>query len=132
MSAIGTSVATRARMRRPEQALQIQIVNALAVAAPECFVWHTPNGGKRTPTEAALFKALGVISGLPDLCVTWAVARIGFIELKADGGALTQNQEAVHRKLAGMGFSVAVARSVDEALSLLASWGAPIRGRVSA
>lgn len=118
--------------RRPEQALQIQIVNALRVMAPECFVWHTPNGGKRTPTEAAIFKALGVVSGLPDLCVTWAVGRIGFIELKAGGGALTPNQETVHATLTRMGFPVATCNSVDQAFEVLTSWGAPIRGRFAA
>lgn len=119
-------------MKRPEQRLHIAVINTLPLVAPECFTWHTPNGGKRTPTEAAVFKALGVVSGLPDLCVTWAIGRIGFIELKADGGALTPNQEAVHAKLKSMGFLVATARSVEEVLALLTAWGAPVRGRIAA
>ena len=33
------------------------------------MLYHVPNGGKRNPTEAARFKAMGVKAGVPDLCL---------------------------------------------------------------
>jgi hypothetical protein len=31
--------------------------------APNVFAFHPPNGGKRSPTEAAIFKGLGARAG---------------------------------------------------------------------
>jgi len=123
---------TGAARQRPEQALQIQIVNALHMVAPDVLVNHVPNGGYRTPAEARAFKAMGVLPGWPDLQCSWAVGRIGFLELKADKGALTPAQDAMHATLREMGFEVAVARSVVEAVQALIDFGAPVRGRIAA
>lgn len=121
------------KIRRPEQALQIQIVNHLALMAPDVLAFHVPNGGKRDVREAMRFKAMGVVSGIPDLVCTWPVGRIGFIELKATAkDDSSDNQKAIQSRLRGMGFPVTVARSVEEALDALREWGAPIRGRIAA
>ncbi|WP_206118764.1 VRR-NUC domain-containing protein [Chromobacterium fluminis] len=58
------------------------------------WMFHTPNGGKRSKAEAGRFKAMGVKSGVPDLllnarCGKWA----GFaIELKSSTGAVSDDQ----------------------------------------
>ena len=48
------------------------------------LLYHTPNGGSRSKAEAGRFKAEGVKSGVPDICLP--VARAGYhglyIELK--------------------------------------------------
>lgn len=66
----------------------------------DCFTWfwnqyphlrrlmfHIPNGGKRTKYEAARFKAMGVVPGIPDLFL--AIPKGGyhgmFIEMKRPG-----------------------------------------------
>jgi hypothetical protein len=120
--------------QRPEQRLQIELVNTLRAIAPplEFMCFHVPNGGYRTPREAAIFKALGVIPGIPDLVCLWSAGRVGFIELKAHNGALTNIQGRTHAFLRGMGFQVAVVRSVEQAIDTLKEWGAPIRGRIAA
>ena len=119
-------------MPRPEQILQTQIVNALRLSAPDVLAFHVPNGGYRTPREAAVFKAMGVVPGIPDLICLWPIGRVGFLELKAHKGALTDLQRAMIDRLSGMGFPVAVVRSLDDALAELARWGAPVNGRVTA
>ena len=52
------------------------------------LLYHVPNGGYRTATEAARFRAEGVRPGVPDLCLP--VARHGchglYIELKRRRG----------------------------------------------
>lgn len=56
---------------------------------------HIPNGGKRTKTEAARFKAMGVKRGVSDIFLP--VARGGFhglyIELKAKDGKVDATQK---------------------------------------
>ena len=47
-------------MNRPEQALQISVVNWLRVVAPDLFFLHIPNGGRRSKAEAGIFKAMGL------------------------------------------------------------------------
>lgn len=75
-------------------------MNTEARIQSECFKWfwnqypgyrrlmfHIPNGGKRTAVEAARFKAMGVVAGVPDLFL--ALPGNGyhgmFIEVKKPG-----------------------------------------------
>ena len=60
------------------------------------MLFHIPNGGARSKAEGAIFKAMGVKSGVPDLflpvpmeityCGTVAQSAGLFIEMKARGG----------------------------------------------
>lgn len=80
-------------MNRPEQALQISVVNWLRVVAPDLFFLHIPNGGRRSKVEAGIFKSMGVRAGAYDLLFILPSksqapsggARAAFIELKAPG-----------------------------------------------
>jgi hypothetical protein len=68
----------------PESAIQKAVFQHLA--ARGCgFAFHVPNGGWRSPIEAAILKGQGVRPGVPDLIVI----KDGFpfaLELKAEGG----------------------------------------------
>ena len=123
-----------AEMKRPEQELQIQVVRHLrAVLLPPAMFFHVPNGGKRTVVEAAKFKQMGVVSGVPDLIITWIGPNgpiMLAIELKAGKGKLTDNQADVCDKLRGCGWFVVEARSVDDVCEALNRYHAPIRGRI--
>jgi hypothetical protein len=66
---------------------------------------------------AAKVKAVGGISykltcqgtaGLPDRLVLFPEGKAGFVELKKPGGKLRKRQEAIIKKLRGLGFSVFV------------------------
>jgi hypothetical protein len=108
-------------MRRPEQAIHKAVVHYLRVALPHGWlVHHSPNGGKRSQVEAAIFKALGTVPGWPDITVMGESPVTGwpgcwFMEVKAPGGRLTDVQRACHDRLRDLGFAVAVVHDIDEA-----------------
>jgi|SRR5579872_2393307 hypothetical protein len=53
--------------------------------------WHTPNGGKRNRTEAAIFSGLGVRPGVSDLILLHN-GQAYALELKSDDGRPTAAQ----------------------------------------
>lgn len=86
------------------------------------LLYHIPNGGRRSKAEAGRFKAEGVKSGVPDLCLP--VARGGFhglyIELKRiKGGKIDPGQEAWIAALTKQGYHAAVCRGWIEASKAL-------------
>lgn len=80
---------------------------------------HIPNGGKRSKTEAARFKAQGVKPGVPDICLP--VPKGGFhgmyIELKRTGGKgkLSSYQKEWLQDLAMMGYKAVCCFGWEEA-----------------
>ena len=108
--------------RRLEQALQRAVVEHLQWRARDGVWWcHIPNGGWRSPVEAKIFKALGVVAGAPDLLIV-ADGRAYFLELKAPHGRISDAQHKCHQALWAAGVSVAVADNIDQALELLEGW----------
>jgi hypothetical protein len=74
----------------PESAIQKAVFQHLA--ARGCgFAFHVPNGGWRSPIEAAILKGQGVKPGVPDLIVI-KDGRPFALELKAEGGRLRARQ----------------------------------------
>jgi hypothetical protein len=118
-------------MRRVEQAIQRQIISGLRAGLPKSWlVFHVPNGGQRSKIEAAIFSAMGVMPGIPDIVIlgeTEAAATAWFLEVKSDTGRLTPIQKACHERLQELGFGVAVVRSWDEALKQIGHWRLPHR-----
>jgi hypothetical protein len=107
--------------RRPEQTLQRAVVEHLRWRARPGVWWcHLANGGWRSPIEAKIFKALGVVAGAPDLLIV-ADGRAYFLELKAPRGRVSAAQHECHEALRAAGASVAIADNIDEALELLQS-----------
>lgn len=81
--------------------------------------YHCPNGGLRNKREAYMLKLLGVVAGVPDLCIT--IARGGFhglyIEMKRkSGGVLSDAQKYWISKLREQGYRVEVCKGADEAI----------------
>ncbi len=83
---------------------------------PWCSV---PNGGKRSPREAALLKAEGVQAGVPDwLCFVRTPGYSGLaIEFKSPTGKgrLSESQEAWHEKLRHEYWDVRICTTAEEA-----------------
>ena len=79
---------------------------------------HVPNGGKRSVTEAARFKRMGVKSGVPDLVLP--VPRGGYagayFELKVPGNKTTVNQDWWLGKLRQQGYYTAVCYGNKQAI----------------
>jgi hypothetical protein len=100
---------------QPEQQIQRAVFQHLAIrGAHDCFAFHVPNGGWRTPIEAAILKGIGVKAAIPDI-VAVRGGRFFGLELKAPGGRLTGAQ-------GNAGAAVAVAYSLDDALARLELW----------
>lgn len=79
-----------------------------------------PNGGQRDAREAANLKTQGVLAGMPDLIILFPGRIQVFIEMKApDEGRLSLAQKGLHPHIVGLGHTVLVAYSAEEALALL-------------
>lgn len=86
------------------------------------LLFHIPNGGGRSKSEAGRFKMEGVKAGVPDLCMP--VPRGGysglFIELKRRaGGRVSPEQKAWLEELRGQGYRAEIARGWEEASEIL-------------
>ena len=95
------------------------------------WLFHIPNGGKRSKVEAARFKAMGVKPGVPDLCL--AVPRNGYhglyIEMKRrEGGKLSADQKKWIDGLQENGYCVHRCDGCHEAEAVLEAY---LRGRIS-
>jgi VRR-NUC domain len=111
----------------PESAVQKAVFQHLA--ARGCgFAFHVPNGGWRSPIEAAILKGQGVRPGVPDLIVI----KNGFpfaLELKAEGGRLSTAQSEAIEAMKAAGADVGIAHGLDAALRWLTERGI-LKGRV--
>jgi hypothetical protein len=113
-----------------EHQLQIALVEHLKYRArPGVIYFHIPNGGERTPAQASLFKAMGVLPGVSDLQFLWkepgpvAQLRVLFLELKVPGGKPSRWQEAFKTAVEGITCYFAYAYDIDEALAVLECYG---------
>jgi hypothetical protein len=110
-------------INRPYVGREDEFQKALAIYLKfsGAFWFHSPNGGSRNQIEAAKFKAMGVLPGVPDCMVL--DGRHGFvgmaIEIKVKTNKPTENQVAVHKKLIASGWLVAVTWSLDDAIALV-------------
>ena len=81
-------------------------------------VAHIPNEGNRSPQRGALMKRMGLQKGFPDLFVP--LPRGGFhglfIEMKAQGGKTTKEQEEWLALLNENGYAVCVAWGAMQAV----------------
>lgn len=102
--------------RQRESELQRACVRWFRKQYPGVLIFHIPNGGKRNAREAAMFKAEGVVPGIPDLFL--AEGRHGFhglfIEMKAGRNRPTPEQADAMQMLNASGYLCAVCRSFEE------------------
>lgn len=90
---------------------------------------HVPNGSVLAGDKAkrgrqmALLKGDGLIVGFPDLIVMGTNARIGFMEVKNEGGKQSDNQKAVQEWMERDGHKYAVVRSIEDAAETISEWG---------
>jgi hypothetical protein len=118
-------------MKRLEQSIQRSIITGLRMSLPGGWiVCHPANGGYRTKVEGAIFKAMGVLPGIPDIMVLGEAdhgATCWFFEVKSDTGTLTPAQRDMHERLRDLGFGVAVVKSWDDVLTTARMWRLPLR-----
>lgn len=94
------------------------VVALVRRAYPQAEVMHLENEtfGRLSQAQAAAKRADGMRLGAPDLITAWPGGKIVWLEVKRERGGKTSDlQNDCHARLRGMGFHVAVVRSVDEA-----------------
>lgn len=105
-------------MRHLEDKLQIACVRWFGYQWNEYsqLLHHSPNGGYRTATEGAKFKAMGVRAGFADLVLL--LPRGGyhalFIELKTPRGRQTPLQAKWQAAIEKQGYKYVICRTFDE------------------
>jgi hypothetical protein len=110
-------------MNRPEQIIHRAVVSHLNWRAmPGVFFFHSPNGGKRSKVEGAIFKGLGVKRGVPDLVILYSGQIFG-LEFKSAKGRVSPAQRQAMNAMEVAGARTSIAASVDEALVTLECWG---------
>ncbi len=120
----------RRRQSRPEDAIQRAVFQHIWIrGVPGIVAWHTPNGGKRKPIEAAILKGLGVRPGVADVCIVHD-GKFYALELKAPGGRSTEKQIQFRHEVNAAGGFAAEAVGLDAALGCLHAWGL-LRGTVA-
>lgn len=108
-------------MNHIEDTEQIHLFDWAAMQSgkyPELLsLFHIPNGGKRDAREGARFKRMGVKAGVPDLFLPVPRGKYHglFIELKAEGGKVTEHQKEWLKNLAASGYAACVCFGFDEA-----------------
>jgi VRR-NUC domain len=111
------------RRRTPEADIQRCVFQHLRLRAPkDAFYFHPFSGGARRPIEAAIYKSLGAIAGLPDVIVIHR-SRVFCLELKSTTGKLSETQRTTHDRMRASGALVEVAHGIDQALEQLTGWG---------
>ena len=81
-------------------------------------LFHVPNGGSRVKREAVVFKAIGVVAGVPDLILIHQNKTYG-IELKTKTGKVSDKQIKVHEAWKKQGIDTYIVRSFEEFKELI-------------
>lgn len=107
---------------RQEQRVLAQYLDLLGV------LWcHVPNGGARNPIVGRNLKLEGVKRGVPDVLIFSAPPGTGYvglaIELKAEGGQVSEHQSWWLERMAVHGWATAVCYGADEAIGFLRELG---------
>lgn len=106
-----------------EQQLLFEWAALSAGKWPElALMYHIPNGGSRSKAEAGRFRAEGVKSGVPDICLP--AARGGYhglyIELKrVKGGRVSPAQQGWISALRDQGYYACVCKGWDDAAGVI-------------
>ena len=120
-----TKDANGVRLYPTEEEEQTVVMHWATMAAgrwPELrLLFHIPNGGKRSKPEAVRFRAAGVRSGVPDLFLPCACGGYHglWIEMKAIGGRVSQEQEQWSKDLLEQGYMCTVCYGADEAVETI-------------
>lgn len=121
-------------MKRPEQALQIQVAKylGLALRAPTYWTAFPAGGGGRT--RGAFLKAMGLKPGWPDVLVLHPMGLntlVVGIELKAKKGRLSEAQKGACEALWAANARYIECRSLEDVQRCLERAGVPMYGHVA-
>jgi hypothetical protein len=99
---------------------------------PGIVFWHTDQGGKKTPAQAARSKAMGLLPGVHDIILSMPNKSMMYMEVKSRNGRVSKEQSAFGDAMRSHGHYVCVVKSLDEAIRHLSNVGAIKSLRVAA
>lgn len=110
-------------MLKGEDKVQYEVVKWFKRAYPKYSkcIYHIPNGGRRSKSEAMKFKAIGVLAGVPDLIITLPHKYL-YVELKDKGKKPSSTQVELHSIWEELGIPVFVFDNAEEAINCIKSW----------
>ena len=85
------------------------------------LLFHIPNERKCTPQQGRRLKLMGVKAGVPDLCLPAARGRYHglYIEMKAEGGRTTPEQDWWGGQMLAQGYMWEVCHGWESAVGVL-------------
>ena len=105
---------------KSEDDIQKEVAAWLDACLPRDWRWfHCPNGGARSKATAGRLKAMGVKRGVYDVIIYPPTGSDIWIELKAHGNYLTQEQKDWREWRQAHGKPCYVARSLGEVITVL-------------
>ena len=107
-----------------EDQLQENCIKWFDLQHPLYILHHSPNGGRRTKFEGALFKRLGCRAGFPDLILLFGNDDYNglLIELKTDKGIQSQSQKAFEKKVKLTKYKYVICRSLTEFIAEITNY----------
>ena len=104
--------------KESEHKIQSDFIKLFRLLYPELLAFSIPNGGHRHILTAVKLKKEGQLSGIPDMFIPIAnfIHNGLFIEFKAKGGKLSENQKTVINKLDSLGYYTVICYNCDDAL----------------
>lgn len=112
--------------QRPEQQLQMQIVEFFTIVLPSDVYWNAVPAGGGGKKRGAIIKAMGYRAGCPDLMLIYN-GKAHFIELKAATGRVSPLQSLAMVAIEQAGGRCAVCRSLADVELQLLKWHIPTR-----
>ena len=107
-----------------EIALHMAVAGTLRRFIRPDWRWsHYPAGELRNPRTAAKLKAMGVMTGWPDLLLLSPTGRVHGLELKREGCVLSKAQEDFQVWCITHGVPYSAASTIKETLAVLDAWG---------
>lgn len=98
------------------------VAHLLHRSCPGVVWWHTPNGEARNAAIGGKLRGLGTRRGMPDLLFLRS-GRLYALELKREGGKVSDAQRTMLMDMEAAGAVVAVSYGLDDALNRLEVWG---------
>jgi hypothetical protein len=108
---------------RPEDEIQRAVIAHFAVrGVRDAFVFAVPNGGVRSPIEAAIMRGLGTRAGTPDLFMI-SRGEVFALELKSESGRATAVQLQAIKDIRRAGGHAEICCGIDRTVAVLEGWG---------
>ncbi len=126
-----SQIPKRRLVRTSENAIQKSVFQHLRTrGVPGLFAFHPMNGGVHQRGRArAIHTGLGVVAGVPDVCLIHD-GRFYALELKTEDGRVSEEQLAAIDNIRVAGGYSCIAYGLDRALRVLEGWGL-LKGRAA-